>query len=351
MSSYSPIGSLPLRVEAVEVEDHQLEVSTDFTRHTSVLMLSGGGHRGYGEDVMYRREAQELLRRHAPTLNLQFEGTLEGFSRHLDTLDLLGAPIEETEQAAYRRWTFESAALDLALRQSETTLAQVVERTPRPVRFVASCGLGTPATLEPVRKRRERVAGMRFKLDWNPSWTRALMEELAGLDCVDVIDFKGQYRGVFQGPPADVEAYRLIAEILPDAWLEDPDWNDEIAEVLAPHADRVTWDAPVHSIADLQARPTTVRMVNVKPSRFGTLRALFDMYDYCAANDIGMYGGGQFELSVGRDHILYLASLFHADAPNDVAPTPYHQPFAAPVLPASPVTVEPASIGFLIEEI
>ena len=62
-------------------------------------------------------------------------------------------------------------------------------------------------------------------------------------------------------------------------------------------------------------------MVNIKPSRLGGLRNLLDAYDYCAERGIGNYGGGQFELGVGRGQIQYLASLFHADAPNDVAPT------------------------------
>ena len=38
-----------------------------------------------------------------------------------------------------------------------------------------------------------------------------------------------------------------------------------------------------------------------------------------------MYGGGMGELGVGRGQIELLASLFHADAPNDVAPSAYNQ--------------------------
>ena len=37
-----------------------------------------------------------------------------------------------------------------------------------------------------------------------------------------------------------------------------------------------------------------------------------------------LYGGGQFELGVGRDQIEALASLFYPDGPNDVAPREYH---------------------------
>ena len=62
----------------------------------------------------------------------------------------------------------------------------------------------------------------------------------------------------------------------------------------------------------------------MKPSRFGTLRALFEFYETCEARGIALYGGGQFELGPGRGHIQHLASLFHADAPNDVAPGAYN---------------------------
>ena len=94
--------------------------------------------------------------------------------------------------------------------------------------------------------------------------------------------------------------------------------------MLEPHADRFTWDAPIHSIADIEALPYPPKMVNVKPSRFGGLQSLMDAYDYLAERGIGAYGGGQFELGPGRGHIQYLASLFHPDTPNDVAPGGYN---------------------------
>ena len=85
--------------------------------------------------------------------------------------------------------------------------------------------------------------------------------------------------------------------------------------MLAPYRERFSWDAPIHSIADIEALPYPPRMVNIKPSRLGGLRSLLDAYDYCAERGIGNYGGGQFELGVGRGQNQYLASLFHADAP------------------------------------
>jgi len=87
-------------------------------------------------------------------------------------------------------------------------------------------------------------------------------------------------------------------------------------------------------------------MVNVKPSRLGPLRELTAAYDYCAARGIEMYGGGQFELGPGRGQIQLLASLFHPDAPNDVAPSGFNAPEPAPDLPASPLDPRPGATGF-----
>src|SRR5207249_10229851 len=54
-------------------------------------------------------------------------------------------------------------------------------------------------------------------------------------------------------------------------------------------------------------------------------RWLFDVYARCAWEGRPMYGGGMGELGVGRGQIELLAALFHADAPNDVAPSAYSE--------------------------
>ena len=94
------------------------------------------------------------------------------------------------------------------------------------------------------------------------------------------------------------------------------------------------------------ALPYPPRMVNVKPSRFGPIERLFATYEYCEREGIGAYGGGQWELGVGRGHIQLLASLFHPDTPNDVAPGGYNAAEPPPALPASPLAVEPRATGF-----
>jgi hypothetical protein len=76
------------------------------------------------------------------------------------------------------------------------------------------------------------------------------------------------------------------------------------------------------------------------------VRRLTEALDYCAEEGIRPYGGGQFELGPGRGQIQYHASLFHPDAPNDVAPGGFNLPDPAPGLPASPLTPVPSETGF-----
>ena len=87
----------------------------------------------------------------------------------------------------------------------------------------------------------------------------------------------------------------------------------------------------------------------VNSSRRGSARCseLFAVYDYCDENGIGAYGGGQGELGPGRGQIQYLASLFHPDTPNDVAPSGYNDRAApSPGLPSSPLDPMPTATGF-----
>ena len=157
---------------------------------------------------------------------------------------------------------------------------------------------------------------------------------------------KGLYRGTVVDQPPDPDLYRRVVAAFPDAWIEDPALEPEIDELLEPHRDRITWDAIIHSVADIEALPFPPRIVNIKPSRFGSLEALCAGYDYCEEHGIGAYGGGQFELGPGRGQIQYLAALFHPDTPNDVAPSGYNLPNPVPGLPSSPLEPRPAELGF-----
>ena len=346
MSLYDAVKDLPLEIEEYDFDRLQVQARPDFMRKTTVVRFAGGREEGLGEDVTYDPEEHDRLAARGPDLPLAGSWTLHSFSEHLATLPLFDA--EPTMHAFhdYRRWGFESAALDLALRQARMSLGDAFAREARPVSFVVSMGLGDPPSTERVHAWLAFYPGLRFKLDANPAWTDELISELAATGAVDSIDFKGQYRGTPVDTPPDAALYRRVAEALPHAWLEDPALTAETEPVLEPHRDRVTWDAVIHSVEDIEALAWPPRTVNVKPSRFGSVERLFAAYDYCEANGIGAYGGGQWELGPGRGHIQLLAALNHPTTPNDVAPREFNlDPRAG--LPASPLVVRPRETGFL----
>jgi len=346
VSSYELIASLQLQIGGYELRRLDSPVSSGAVRSTTVIALQGDGEEGLGEDVTYANEDHDALGAAGPTLPLAGSWTIESFSAQLDTLDLFPAPPGAEVYRNYRRWAFESAALDLALRQAARPLHEVLGRVPRPVNFVASVRLPEPPTLAPVEDRLAHHPGLRFKLDPTPSWDAALIEELAGRGLVATADLKGFYHGTVVDNAPDAGLYERIAEGLPEAWIEDPAITAETEGVLSAHHARITWDAPIHSVADVLALPFEPRMLNVKPSRFGTLRALADFYAHCEARGIGVYGGGQTELGVGRGQIQYLASLFHPDTPNDVAPAAYNLDPLPVALPGSPLQPALSATGF-----
>jgi L-alanine-DL-glutamate epimerase-like enolase superfamily enzyme len=346
VSSWELLAGLALEIDDYALEGLEAQVSSEFTRKSTVIHLRGGGEEGVGEDVTYDAVDHEIMQATGATLPLAGRYSLQSFSEHLAELSLFAEPPQREVSANYRTWAYESAALDLALRQAGTTLHAALAREPLPVRYVVSLRLGEPPTIEPVSSRLQHYPQMRFKLDPTSSWDEPLIAELKATGAVDSVDFKGLYTGTIVDQPADPVLYARVVEAFPDAWIEDPKLTDEVDAILAPHRDRFSWDAPIHSIDDIEALPYPPRMVNIKPSRLGGLRSLLDAYDYCADNAIGNYGGGQFELGIGRGQIQYLAALFHADAPNDVAPGAFNLPDPPAGLPASPLKPVPSAAGF-----
>jgi len=321
VSSWDAVRELPLEIDGYALEPLEREVARDFVLRRTVVVLRGGGEEGRGEEVDYDPAAQRRFQEHGGKLPLQGRHTLESFS------------LLQAGQTEYRRWAFESAALDLALRQAGTALAERLGREARPLRFVVSTRVAN------VPRWRELYPGLRFKLDADADWSDELIASLPAA-AVDTVDFKGIYRVEFGSPP-DAALYRRVAEAFGKAWLEDPALTPETTAALDGHLGRVTWDAAIHEWSDVEALPFRPRCLNCKPSRFGSVRRLFDFYDRCADEGIALYGGGQFELGPGRGQIQLLASLFHPDAPNDVAPGAFNASQPRPGLPESPLALDP----------
>lgn len=346
MSLYEAVANLPLVVDSYSLEGLSLDVGR-FVRRTTVIRLAGAGHEGVGEDPTYDGDDQAAFQNEGPTLPLaSSRHTIDSFSELLDRLALFPSGPSDERYRSYRRWAFESAALDLALRQAGASLADAVGREPRPLRFVASMRLGEPASAEPVLEWRAAYPDLRFKLDPTSSWTDAVVADLAATGAVDIVDLKGAYHGTPVDQAPEPTLYARVATAFPDAWIEDPALTEETAPVLEPHRRRITWDAPIHSVADIRGLPFPPQTLNFKPSRFGSIRGLFEAYEHCAKEGIALYGGGQFELGPGRGQIQYLASLFHADGPNDTAPSSYNEGGARPGLPTSPLAPTADAVGF-----
>jgi hypothetical protein len=341
-SLWPRLAELPLVIEACEYERLHAAFTDEFDRITTHVRLVGAGTEGLGEDASAFRADGTTLHETQPSLPLAGEWTLAGFCEQVGGLALWPEPPEWDGAVRMRRWAFESAALDLALRQAGRPLADAAGRDVAPLTFVVS-------TRQGIAKWRDLYPGLRFKIDAEDDWTDETVAELAGAGVIDTVDLKGHYRGTSVDLAPDAELYRRVCEGFPDAWIEDA-WVDETTRpVLEPHAERLTWDAPVHSVADAEALPFRPRCLNVKPSRFGSVRRLLEFHAWASERGIRLYAGGQFELGPGRGQAQYLASLFHPDAPNDVAPAAFNAGGPRPGLPTSPLTLRPRATGFLLE--
>jgi len=350
--TWERLAVLSLDVGGYTAERLEQVVSSGFVRVTTVVRLEGrDGAVGVGEDVTYDAEDHDG---YPNALPLSGRHTLGGFSARLDELEaalpagagLFDRPPLHDMSRQHRRWAFESAALDLALRQNWLSLGAAVGLPYRPLRFVVSTRLD-------IRPWLALCPDLEFKLDPTPDWDDELVERIAATGAVRVVDFKAYYRGT----PVDVEPdpalYARVVRRFPDAIVEDAAVTGATCSALGDSLERLSWDAPIHSWADveLMARVTALdvpRYLNIKPSRFGTAQALFDCIERARERGITLYGGGQFELGPGRGQIQALASLFYPDAPNDVAPAGYNEPEPAPGLPRSPLTppARPLGLGF-----
>ena len=236
----------------------------------------------------------------------------------------------------YRRWAVESAALDLALRQAGTALGAALGRDAAPVRFVSSNGRWA--------SWRKLYPELHFKLDPTPEWTDDQFAELESLDVVEVADLKGAYHGTTVDNPANPALYGRVLDAFPRSWIEDPD--SDARDGCAPRAASRPGD---------MGRPDPLvgrrRIAPVRPAlpELASLRASAPSPGSSSSTtaaptqEIALYGGGQFELGIGRTQIQLLAALFHPDGWNDVAPAEFNDPEPRSGLPGarSQLVLEP----------
>src|SRR6476659_4990135 len=173
MHAWDAVRSLPLEIDGYDLEPLEREVARGFTLRRTVVVLRGGGEEGRGEEVDYDPAQQQQFQARRNELPFAGRHTLDSFS------------VLQSGQTEYRRWAFESAALDLALRQAGRSLGEAVGREHRPLRFVISTRIAN------VERWRELYPELRFKLDPDREWSDETIARLAAADVVDTVDFKG----------------------------------------------------------------------------------------------------------------------------------------------------------------
>src|ERR671931_1155717 len=138
MATFDLVADLPVEIDSYSLEGLEAAVSSEFTRLSTVIHIQGAGEEGVGEDVTYDALDHIALQDAGPVHDLSGKRSFGELCELVGALDLFPADPVRDVSRLYRRWAFESAALDLALRQAGTTLAAVLGRQPRPVRFVVS---------------------------------------------------------------------------------------------------------------------------------------------------------------------------------------------------------------------
>ncbi len=323
-------------------------MSSDFERKSTVIHLRGAGEEGVGEDVTYdavdhelaaggrrRRCRSPAASRSPPSPSIWPGSSLfpePPAARGLAALPDLGVRVGRARPRA-------APGGHLAARRARARAAAGALRRVAAARRAAVAGAA-------VNRRLALYPGLRFKLDPTSSWDEPLIAELRATGAVDSVDFKGLYTGSIVDQPPDPLLYRRVVEAFPQAWIEDPKLTPETDAVLAAHRERFSWDAPIHSIADIEALPYPPRMVNIKPSRLGGLRSLLDAYDYCARREIGNYGGGQFELGrrARADPVPGLAVPRRRPQRRRADGLQPPRPGGGP--PSSPLAPAPSAVGF-----
>ena len=257
------IFELPLVVERYDTE----LLTSGYERETMQLHLLGGGEEGLGEDISPFGIENFPPYAEPPELPLAGEWTLGSFCSHVGTLSLWAEEPLWEPMHRYRRWAFESAALDLAVRQAGRSLPALLGREARPLRFVNSLGLGDPPTFETLEKRLASYPALHFKVDADARWTPELIDAMAATGAVEIVDFKGRYGMEVSDEDALARMYEHVLARFPDALLEDPHDLPEIERLMAPHAARVSHDAPIQAVADRQPRGAVRDLRALRPQR------------------------------------------------------------------------------------
>jgi hypothetical protein len=181
--TYALIADLSLQIDSYGLEPLSEQMTAERTRRTTLIRLVGDGEEGVGEDATPIEAEQLAFQERGASLPVAGQWTIDSFSAHVSNLELI-PPGPHERARSFRQWGFESAALDLALRQAGRSLADVLGRACRPVTFVNSMHLPEPPSAEPIRQRLHLFPGLRLKLDPTTDWDERLIAEIAATGAV-----------------------------------------------------------------------------------------------------------------------------------------------------------------------
>ena len=190
---------------------HELAVSSGFTRVTTESCCTAAARSGAARRDLRRRRPRRL----PDALGLGWAGALHPFLRRLAWQPLFAREPARPASRDYRRWAFESAALDLALRQAGLSLGEALGLPYRPVRFVVSTRLD-------IRPWLALYPGLQFKLDPTPDWDEELISDIAATGSVRIVDFKAYYGGTLVENPPTPACTPRCSQPFPTPWSRTP---------------------------------------------------------------------------------------------------------------------------------
>ena len=249
----------------------------------------------------------------------------------------------------YRRWAYESAALDLALRQAGLSLGGG-GRPRAATGDLRRLAAHRAAARGRTRSRSSRaLPALRFKLDPTGEWDAELVATLAATGAVDTVDLKGAYKGTPVDQARRPGLYGMVAEGFPAAWIEDPDLNerDRPRPRAAPRPDHLGRAHPLgrrHRRASrsrrgrIELQAVALRQRAAPLRRLRLLRRARDRH--LRRRPVGARPRPRADPVPGL--------LFHPSTPNDVAPAASTSTGSTrrPGLPTSPLEPEPSATGF-----
>ena len=118
MSTYELVADLPVHIESYRSRAWCRTCRATSRASPRSSTCRAAARRALGEDVVYDAVDHEIAQDAGPILPLAGDWTMRSFSEHLATLDPFAKEPQREVSRLYRTWAYESAALDLALRQA-----------------------------------------------------------------------------------------------------------------------------------------------------------------------------------------------------------------------------------------